>query len=67
MLNGKVCAQQELECAQLDIIGVFNGKLCPQQEIIMCSTGHYWSAQWEFRCSMGRYVLNRNYNVLDWT
>ena len=24
----------------------------------MCSTGNYWSAQWEFRCSTGSYVLN---------
>ena len=25
----------------------------------MCSTGNYWSAQQEFRCSRGSYVLNR--------
>ena len=24
----------------------------------MCSTGNYWSVQWEFRCSMQRYVPN---------
>ena len=38
---------------------VVNGKLCAQWEIIMCSTGHYWGAQWEVRCSTGNYyVLN---------
>ena len=26
----------------------------------MCSTGHYWGAQWEVMCSMGNYyVLGR--------
>ena len=32
---------------------MLNGKLCAQWEIIMCSTGYYWSAQQEFKCSMG--------------
>ena len=39
--------------AQLDIIGVLNW--CAQQEFIMCSTGHYWGAQWEVMCSTGQY------------
>ena len=87
MFNGKSCAQldiidvlnRKLLCAQLDIIGVLNRKLGGQREV-MCSTGHYWSAQWEFECSTGSYVLNGNlgaqrevmcsmgnYNVLNWT
>ena len=41
----------------------------------MCSTGHYRGAQWEFRCTMGSYVLNWTlleclmwiYNLLNWT
>ena len=37
---------------------MLNGNLCAQWEIIMCSTANYWSAQQEFRCSMGSYVLN---------
>ena len=32
---------------------MLNGKLGAQLEIIMCSTGHYWGAQWEVRCSTG--------------
>ena len=32
---------------------------CAQQEIITYSSGNYWSAEWEFRCSTGSYVLNR--------
>ena len=36
---------------------MLNGNLGAQWEV-MCSTGHYWSAQQEFRCSMGIYVLN---------
>ena len=55
VLNRKLlCAQQDiigelnrkLLCVQLDIIGVLNGKLGAQWET-MCSTGHYWCAQWE--------------------
>ena len=67
MLNGKLGAQWEVRCSmgsyvlnrmllctQLDIIEVLNGKLGAQQEeIIMCSTGHYWCAQWEVMCSTG--------------
>ena len=44
-----VCSTAHYWCAQLEIIGVLNGKL---------GAGHYWSAQWEFRCSTGSYVLN---------
>ena len=31
---------------------MLNGNLGAQREV-MCSTGHYWSPQWEFRCSTG--------------
>ena len=34
---------------------MLNGKFSAQQEI-MCSTGHYWSAQWEIiMCLTGHY------------
>ena len=66
-----------LLCAQQDIIGELNGEvLCAQWKSIMCSTRHYWGAQWEVRDSMGSYnVLNWKllecsmgiYNLFNWT